>query len=169
MSEHPALDRASFLLGYLIARTDGVAEILELVSEGEALLEGSAEIEDGLLEIEPPEPPAKLPAPVKEKAAAPPATAMKGDLSPNQAAMLEALRRIHSQGGHSFSVATLALEAAMPKGSVTAALEGLEKKGMITRRRTPRGNTYEITQDVTAELMGDPAAGRSAADARGEE
>lgn len=159
-AESPSLDRVSFLLGYLLARTDSAAEILELVSEGEALLDGEREIAEVLPEIEALEPPAKRPAPATKK----PAKHAAGKKT-NKEQIIERYRL-----GHRPMHIAVALD--LSKKYVGVTLTQARKRGDLP----PVGSSEDqaiklldpkpVPRDVTADLMGDPAPGRSAADTK---
>jgi predicted house-cleaning noncanonical NTP pyrophosphatase (MazG superfamily) len=70
----------------------------------------------------------------------PPAT--NGELSPNEAAMLEAIQALHKNGVDDMLWGRLAEESEIPRGSVAAALQGLIDKRCIRREATLTGVVF---------------------------
>lgn len=158
------MDRASFLLGYLTARLDCAPDILDMVAQAEAYLDGEAVPLPALAAMDPqpdPDEPAAPPAP-KPKASSK-ATARGGGSKCEQVA---ALTR------EGLSVKQIAARLDIGKGSVGGHISFARKKGLlpalgsaedlaIKGRRV--GLPPPAPGDVTASLMGDPVPGRSAA------
>ena len=171
MSE-PTLDRASFLLGYLTARLDCAADIVDMVAQAEAYLDGEAvplpalAVMDPQPEQEPEqqpeqEEPEKAPAP-KPKA---PQKATPKPKQPKQPKVGAKRQRVVEMTKEGLTAREIAKSLGSSIGSVEVMRVDARKRGELPPAAKPGEASRDVgasARDVTAELMGDPAPGRSA-------
>ncbi len=169
----PTIDRVSFLIGYLIARTDGAAEILDLVDQAEALIEGEVDVEVLLLGGADEPARRQLPAP-QEDGPPHPAPCAESSAAANGSGASKRARIVELyRTGHRPTDIAAALGIS-PK-HVSVDLSKARKRGDLPPANSPGDmkiktlNPAPLARDVTASLMGDPGPGRSAAGEPGEE
>ena len=154
MSE-TTMDRASFLLGYLTARLDCAPDILDMVTQAEEYLNGEAVPLPALAALDPPseqEEPDEPPAPKRLETAT---TKSKQTNQPKPGTKRHAVVELTKEG---LTAREIAKRLDSSVGSVSVMRTDARKRGELPPPAKPG---LPPSRDVTAELMGDPAPGRS--------